>query len=76
MVQNTTAQTRFYQFTVTSQPAGGAASFLQFPVAGLPNPLTQIDVQVPALSSTSRSLFVTSTDAHATVGVTVVELTS
>jgi hypothetical protein len=75
-VQNTTALTRFYRLTITSQPTGGAASFLQFPVAGLPNPLTQIVVQVTALSSTSRSIFVTSTDAHATVGVNVVELTA
>ena len=75
-VQNTTTQTRFYRLTISSQPTGGAASFLQFPVSGLPNPLTQIDVQVPGLSSTSRSIFVTSTDAHATVGVAVVELTA
>ncbi len=75
-VQNTTAQTRFYQLTIGSQPAGGSASFLQFPVNGLPNPFTQIDVQVPGLSATSRSIFVTSTDPHATVLVSVVELTS
>lgn len=38
--------------------------------------MTQIAVQVPALSSTSRNLFVTSTDAHAMLLISVVELTS
>src|SRR6202021_1100934 len=62
--------------TVNGQPSGGAASFLQFPVAGQNYPLTQIEVQVPALSSTSRGLFVSSTNAHATVTVSVAELTA
>ncbi len=75
-VQNTTAQTRFYELSINSQPTGGTASFLQFPVQGLPFPMAQIAVQVPALSSMSRSMFVTSTDAHAMVLVSVVELTS
>src|SRR6202021_3963372 len=62
--------------TVNGQPSGGAASFLQFPVAGQNYPLTQIEVQVPALSSTSRGLFASSPNAHATVTVSVAELTA
>src|SRR6202021_1934964 len=62
--------------TVNGQPSGGAASFLQFPVAGQNYPLTHIEVQVPALSSTSRGLFVSSSHAHATVTVSVAELTA
>ena len=73
-VQNTTALTRYYQLTIGAQPTGGVASFLQAAVTGLPYPFTQIEVQVPALSSVSRSIFVTSTDAHATVAVSVVEV--
>lgn len=76
VVANTTSQTRYYQLTIYSPPPGGTASFLQFPVAGQNYPLTQIQVQVPALSSTSRGLFVTSSDAHATVTVNVAELTA
>jgi hypothetical protein len=74
-IANTTGQTRFYLLTVVSQPPGGAATFLQFAVPGQPFPLTQAYVQVPPLSSTSRSIFVTSTSVHATVTVTVVEVT-
>jgi Legume lectin domain/Putative Ig domain len=76
VVANTTPQTRYYQLAVVSPPTGGAASFLQFQVAGQPFPLTQIQVQVPGLSSTSRGLFVTSSVANATVTVTATELTA
>lgn len=75
-VTNTTNQTRYYQLTILAQPPGGSASFLQFPVNGLPNPLTQITVDVPALSSTSRSLFATSTTKNAAITVNAVEVTS
>ena len=76
-VANTTPVARQYQITMSSQPVGGVASFLQAPVQtnpATPYPLTTITVQVPGLSSTSRSVFATSTDAHATVVVNVVEL--
>ncbi len=75
VVGNTTAQTQFYELTVAAQPTGGAASFLQFVVAGQPFPLTQIQVEVPPLSSTSRAIFVTSTVANATVTVNAAQLT-
>jgi putative Ig domain-containing protein len=76
VVANTTAQTQYYELTVEAQPTGGAASFLQFAVAGQPFPLTQIQVEVPPLSSTSRGIFVTSTVANATVTVNAAQLTS
>ncbi|MFZ0307971.1 MAG: putative Ig domain-containing protein [Candidatus Sulfotelmatobacter sp.] len=75
VVANTTGQTQYYELTVAAQPTGGAASFLQFAVAGQPFPLTQIQVEVPALSSTSRAIFVTSTVANATVTVNAAQLT-
>jgi hypothetical protein len=74
VVANTTAQVRYYQLTVAAQPTGGSASFLQFAVAGQPFPLTQIEVEVPPLSSTSRGIFVTSTNVHATVTIDAAEL--
>jgi hypothetical protein len=75
VVGNTTAQTQYYELTVAAQPTGGAASFLQFAVAGQVFPLTQIQVEVPPLSSTSRGLFVTSTVTNATVTVNAAQLT-
>jgi hypothetical protein len=76
VVANTTAQTQYYELTVEAQPTGGAASFVQFAVSGQPFPLTQIQVEVPALSSTSRAIFVTSTVANATVTVSAAQLTA
>ncbi len=75
VVANTTARTQYYELTVEAQPTGGAASFLQFAVAGQPFPLTQIQIEVPPLSSTSRGIFVTSTVANATVTVNAAQLT-
>jgi hypothetical protein len=76
VVANTTAVTQYYELTVEAQPTGGAASFLQFAVSGEPFPLTQIQVEVPALSSTSRGIFVTSTVANATVTLSAAQLTA
>ena len=76
VVANTTTQTQYYELTVAAQPTGGVASFLQFAVAGQPFPLTQIQVEVPPLSSTSRGLFVTSTVTNATVTVNAAQLTA
>jgi hypothetical protein len=70
VVSNTTAVTGNYTLTIGAQPTGGTASFIQSPMAGVSYPLTAIEVQVPPLSSTSRAIFVTSTNAHATVTVT------
>jgi hypothetical protein len=76
VVTNTTAAIQYYELTIAAQPTGGAASFLQFAVSGQPFPLTQIQVEVPALSSTSRGIFVTSTVANATVTVSAAQLTA
>lgn len=73
-VQNTTGQTRTYRLTLPTQPIGGKASFLQNALSGLPDPLTKIDVQINPYSSTSRPVFVTSTDPRATIPVNAVEI--
>ncbi|MBV9771926.1 MAG: putative Ig domain-containing protein, partial [Bryobacterales bacterium] len=70
VITNTSNQPGTYTLAITAQPTGGMASFLQFQVAGQPFPLETIQVQVPPLSSTSRAVFVTSTNVHATVTVT------
>ena len=76
--QNNTTQTRTFRMTVLGQPVAGRASFTQFPLppydASSPLPLTSIDVRVPARSTSSRTLYVTSTDPRAQVGVEVSEI--
>ncbi|MFI5070944.1 MAG: putative Ig domain-containing protein, partial [Terriglobales bacterium] len=66
--QNLTNLQKFFRFTIQNQPAGGSASFLQF------SKLTTLDLTVPALSSVSRSVFVTSTNPQATITVSVAEI--
>jgi Putative Ig domain len=66
--QNLTNVQKFFRFAIQNQPAGGTASFLQF------SKLTTLDLTVPALSSVSRSVFVTSTNAQATITVSVTEI--
>jgi hypothetical protein len=73
-IANSTNTPRIYRLTIASQPPGGKASFLQFPQAGLPDPLVVLDVVVPAISSISRMVFVRSTDILATVRVNVAEI--
>ena len=75
-VSNTTNVTRVYRLTILNQPKGGKASFLQVPVAGLPDPLVSLDVTVAATSSISRMVFVRSTDTAASIGVNVDEITA
>jgi len=72
-LENPTNQTVYYRLTIQSQPVGGAASFLQFAVSGLPNPLTQITVGIPPFSTASRSVFITSSNPAATVSVNAVQ---
>ncbi len=72
-IENPTAQTVYYLLTIEAQPAGGKASFLQFPVSGLPNPMTQLEIGVPAFSSASRSVFITSSNPNATVPLNAVQ---
>jgi hypothetical protein len=73
-VENTTGTARFYRLTVQQQPVGGKASFLQFPVAGLPDPLVSVDVQIAANASSARSVFITASDPNAAVPINVVEI--
>jgi hypothetical protein len=68
--QNVTSASLNVRFSIANQPTGGTASFLQF------SQLTTLDVTVPAFSSVSRSVFVTSTNADATVTVNVIQINS
>jgi Putative Ig domain len=72
-VENPTNQTLYYRLTIQSQPSGGSASFLQYPVNGIPNPLTQLTIGIPPFSSASRSVFIQSSDATATVPLSAVQ---
>lgn len=68
---NTTA-TKTFRLTITGQPVGGRASFDQFSAA----PLAVIDTAVPARSTSSRTVYVTSTDPDARINITVTEVAS
>ena len=68
--QNVTNQQIFVRFTIANQPTGGTASFLQF------SKLTTLDITIPAFSSVSRSVFVTSTNALASVTVNVAQISA
>jgi hypothetical protein len=70
--QNNTDTTRRYRFTITNQPPGGTASFLQFSPPG--SPLTTLDATLAPRSSASRTVYVTSSNPTATVTVSVVEV--
>jgi len=73
-VQNARSSVADYRLTITNQPAGGKASFLQFPVVGQPDPLTQLDVEIPPLSTVSRTVFISAPDPKASVLLTVQEI--
>ena len=68
--QNSTAAPLNVRFTITNQPTGGTASFLQFAK------LTTLDVTIPPYSSVSRSVFATSTNPTASITVTVAQITA
>jgi hypothetical protein len=71
--QNTTASLKWFRMTITSQPAGGWASFSQFDNVA---PVTTIDVAVPSRSTVSKSVFATSSNPDAKVPVAVQEIPS
>jgi hypothetical protein len=73
-VANSTNRTKTYRLTILNQPKGGKASFLQVPVAGLPDPLVALDVNIAPNSSISRMVFVRSTDTTAPIRVEVDEI--
>jgi len=74
-VENTSQADKAYRLSIpaTEQPAGGYASFVSKTVQS--KLVTQLDVVVPALSSISRTVFVTSSNAHAQVNVGVQQIT-
>ena len=78
--QNRTTLTKTFRMRVLAQPAGGRASFAQFPLppytSSSPAPLTSLDVQVPPLSTASRTLYVTAPDPKAQVNVDVSEVSA
>jgi len=69
--QNTTDLTKTFRFTIQSQPAGGRASFNQLASTGL---LLQVDATVPARSTVSRTVYMTSTNPKASVPVDISEV--
>jgi hypothetical protein len=73
-LENWVPDLKGYQLSILDQPTGGKASFLQFPVSGLDDPLTHIEITVPSFSGASRTAFVTSTDPVETITVTVREV--
>ena len=75
-VENSTSQIKTFRLSIVNEPPGGEASFLQFPTAGLPDPLTVLDVTIPPGSSISRMVFVTSSAALAPVQVSVAEISA
>jgi hypothetical protein len=70
--QNTTANTKTWRMTITSQPINGRASFDEFAAA----PVVSIDVTTPPLSMAARTVYATSSDPHAQIPVTVAEISS
>ena len=70
--QNLTNVIKTFRMQVASQPLNGSASFKQ--IFGT-QPVTFIDVVVPAHSTAARTLYVTSSDEHARVTVNVFEIT-
>ncbi len=67
--QNITGQVIYVQLSIANQPTGGAASFLQF------SSETTLQATIPANSSISRTVFVTSTNPQASVTVNVTQIT-
>jgi hypothetical protein len=76
IMANSTGVTKSYRLTIVNQPVGGKASFLEVPVAGLPDPLTVLDVTIAPASGISRMVFVQSSVPTATVQVQVNEISA
>jgi hypothetical protein len=77
--QNATDLAKTFELTIENQPVGGRASFSQYPLppfdATSPPPLTVLQVTVPRRSTIARTVYATSTDPHAQIHVSVVEIT-
>jgi len=76
--QNTSAEVKSFRMTILNQPPGGRAAFVQFPLppysAASPAPETAIEMIVPARSTATRTVYVTSTDPHAQINIDISEL--
>jgi uncharacterized repeat protein (TIGR01451 family) len=68
--QNNSTAIKTYRLTITNQPVGGQASFLQFAQR------TTLDVRVPPRSTVARTVFARSSDPHAQINVNVLETAS
>ena len=68
--QNSTGSPLNVRFTISNQPTGGTASFLQF------SKLTTLDLTIPPYSSVSRSVFATSTSTTASITVNVAQISA
>ena len=68
--QNNATTIKSYRLTIANQPVGGQASFKQF------DQLTILDVRVPPRSTVARTVFARSTDPHAPINVSVVEISA
>ena len=69
-VQNTTAADKLIQLTLNQPPAGGAASFLQFPA----DTLDTLQATAPPHSQIARTVFVTSASAQQLIQVDIAEI--
>jgi hypothetical protein len=78
--QNATDLAKTFRLTIENQPAGGRASFSQYPLPPFdstsPPPVTVLEVSVPARSTVARTVYATSSDPHAQIHVSVVEIAS
>ena len=79
--QNATELTKIFRLTIESQPAGGAASFLQAsllpssdPSVPPPPHLTVLDVMVPRRSTIARNVYAISSIPNAQMQVSVKEI--
>ncbi|HET9667035.1 MAG TPA: FG-GAP-like repeat-containing protein, partial [Desertimonas sp.] len=68
--QNNSTAIRSYRLTIANQPVGGQASFKQF------EQLVTLDVRVPPRSTVARTVFARSSDPHAPINVSVVEISA
>ena len=67
-LQNTTTSLISYQLSIPTQPSGGVASFVQFLQKGQ-QAVTTLNITIPALSTAATPVFITSSNATASVPV-------
>ncbi len=71
-LENATDQRRTFTLQIMTQPPSpGKASFLQFPTSGFDDPMQTLSLNIPARSTASRSVFVTSPPGQPFVPITV-----